>query len=535
MAARPEDLTVVVPTSGRWPILRRTLDALGQQTVTGFEVVVVVDNADVDVPDLGPARVVQQAQAGPAAARNAGVATTSRPLVLFLGDDMIPTPALVERHLGRHGGDADREVVVLGRVDWHPELETTPLMNWLHWSGTQFDYGTIGDDGPSWSHFYSCNVSLRRELFDEVGGFDPAFRFDYEDLDMAHRLHEAGMRLVHEPGAVAHHLHAYDWEGLQRRFESRAEGERQMMAKHPWFKPFFFGRFQWAQNQPDRSKLWTVLADRVQTGGGRVGDEIRCRANGWYHQQLARRFLAAWEGPQELEELRAYLGDEYDHSLLQNHERLVDAEEEAAPDEATFYRTSQMYLYDLTVFAMSGTKRPYLRDLRAIVPPGSSVLDWGAGIGADGLRLLEAGYRVEFAEFDNPSAKYLRWRLERRGLDAAVHDLDGHVPGGFDAAYSLDVIEHVEDPFAFLAELESRAGIVMVNFLEPDPDDTHLHKPLPIGALLDHAAARGLLRYRRYHGRSHLVIYRSGAPSTSATLRSQPRRRLGGRRRARDF
>jgi hypothetical protein len=122
---------------------------------------------------------------------------------------------------------------------------------------------------------------------------------------------------------------------------------------------------------------------------------------------------------------------------------------------------------------------------------------------------MEAGYRVSFADFDNPSTAYLRWRLARRGLEADVLDLDRDVPGRFDAAYSLDVIEHVEDPFAFLDELERRASVVMVNFLEPDPHDTHLHRPLPIPALLDHAASSGLLRYRRYHGRSHLVIYRT--------------------------
>ena len=92
---------------------------------------------------------------------------------------------------------------------------------------------------------------------------------------------------------------------------------------------------------------------------------------------------------------------------------------------------------------MTGTKLPYLRELARHVPPGSRLLDYGCGIGSDGLLLLEAGYRVEFADFDNPSTEFLRWRLERRGLDAPVHDLDKEVPDGFDAAYAFDVIEHV--------------------------------------------------------------------------------------------
>src|SRR5207248_5463140 len=142
-------------------------------------------------------------------------------------------------------------------------------------------------------------------------------------------------------------------------------------------------------------------------------------------------------------------------------------------------RTSEAYLYDLTVFAMSGTKLPYHRDLERIVPPGSRGLDYGCGIGSDGLRLLRRGYQVEFADFDNPSARYLRWRLERHGIAAPVHDIDSGTPADFDLVYAFDVIEHVEDPFAFLADLEGRARVVVVNLLEPDPGELQPHKPLP--------------------------------------------------------
>jgi 2-polyprenyl-3-methyl-5-hydroxy-6-metoxy-1,4-benzoquinol methylase len=210
----------------------------------------------------------------------------------------------------------------------------------------------------------------------------------------------------------------------------------------------------------------------------------------------------------ELAELQEYLGDSYDHARLQRYEQAVDEELAQVGDEPTLYRTSQMYLYNLTAFAMSRTKEPYLRDLTDLVPPGSRVLDYGCGIGSDGLLLLEAGYEVGFADFANPSTEYLRWRLRRRGLDAPIFDLDAAPPDpGWDAAYSFDVIEHVDDPFGFLGNLERLARLVVVNFLEPLPDEPDVHHELPIPALLDHAAARRLRRYRRYHGRSHLVLY----------------------------
>src|SRR3954451_8467124 len=120
----------------------------------------------------------------------------------------------------------------------------------------------------------------------------------------------------------------------------------------------------------------------------------------------------------ELTELKEYLGDDYDHARLQRYEEAVDEELAQVGDEATLYRTSQMYLYNLTAFAMSRTKEPYLYDLTDLVPAGARLLDYGCGVGGEGLLLLEAGYQVAFADFANPSADSLRWRLERRGLEA---------------------------------------------------------------------------------------------------------------------
>lgn len=233
-----------------------------------------------------------------------------------------------------------------------------------------------------------------------------------------------------------------------------------------------------------------------------------------------------FDAAREEAELREYLGEEFVLDRLWRYQEQLDAEFAAIGDEHTFYRTATGYLYNLTAFAMTGTKLPYLRELIRLLPAGARLLDYGCGIGSDGLLLLEAGYRVEFADFDSPSTEYLRWRLKHRGLDAPVHDLDREVPIGFDAAYAFDVIEHVEDPFRFLADMERRARLVEVNFLESAPDDQALHRELPVDALLAHAAEHILRSYRVLHGRSHLVIYESRPARGAARLLS--RRRLRG-------
>lgn len=247
---------------------------------------------------------------------------------------------------------------------------------------------------------------------------------------------------------------------------------------------------------------------------------------------MTARLPLELDAVREEAELSAYLGEGFDRDRLERYQDHLDAEFEACADEDRFYRTSHAYLYNLTAFAMTGTKLPYLRELTRHVGPGSRLLDYGCGIGSDGLMLLEAGYRVEFAEFDNPSVAYLRWRLRRRGLEAPIHDLDGEVPGGFDAAFAFDVIEHVPDPFAFLEEMERRARLVEVNLLEAEPGDQELHHELPTAELLRHAARRTLVRYRVLHGRSHLLVYRPEPTGRIGRLANRGRIGAGGLSRA---
>ncbi len=230
-------------------------------------------------------------------------------------------------------------------------------------------------------------------------------------------------------------------------------------------------------------------------------------------------------------DLRDYLGNAYDRGRLERYQELLDEEVATVGDEGELYRTSQAYLYNLTVFAMSGTKLPYLDALTSRVLPGSRLLDYGCGIGSDGLMLLEAGYRVEFADFANPSTAYLRWRLEQRSLEAPIHDLDGEVPGGFDAAYAFDVIEHVPDPYALLREMERRAALVEVNLLEFDENEQELHYELPIRDMLRYTARRRLELYRVLHGSSHLVLYGPEQVGTARRLQNLARLAAGRLRR----
>lgn len=201
--------------------------------------------------------------------------------------------------------------------------------------------------------------------------------------------------------------------------------------------------------------------------------------------------MAIPPGP-EWQELAAYLGERFNPRWTVQPERLL-AEEFRSRNcsEEEFYRSTEGYLYDLTAFAESGTKEPYRALIRYLLPPGATLLDYGCGIGSDGLRFLAEGYRVAFADFNNPSTRYLRWRLKRRGIDSPLYDVE-QLPAGlrFDLVYSFDVLEHVKEPLELMRRLEGLGRFVAVNLISEDPAAPYpLHFAHDWRPLLDHVFA----------------------------------------------
>ena len=232
-------VSVVIPTYNRAARLRRVLAALVSQTYprSCYEIVVVsdgsTDGTDEMLREQPPTEVAFAAQsnAGPAAARNRGVEMASGTLLLFIDDDVIATPSLVERHVERHreGGEGQ---VVIGPMATPPDVELSP---WVQWEQTmlyrQYRAMVQGVYDPTPRQFYTGNASVARDAVVAAGGFDTRFR-RAEDIELAYRLEEAGLRFTFDPHAVGHHhaersfaswlQNAYDYGMCDALFAARA-------------------------------------------------------------------------------------------------------------------------------------------------------------------------------------------------------------------------------------------------------------------------------------------------------------------------
>lgn len=207
--------------------LPRVLDRLAAQARdTGFEVVVCDDGStDGTRPFLEqkaasgelpwPFRFISLPRnAGPARARNVAIRDARGDVVLLLGDDILPDDGLVGRHARWHREHPGHEDALLGRTACPRELRGNAVLRWLEEDGRAFFFDYAGlprGVAVGGRAFFTCHVSLKRELLLRTTLFDESFPFaSHEDIELGHRLQDAGMRLFYDPEAVGWHWHDLD-------------------------------------------------------------------------------------------------------------------------------------------------------------------------------------------------------------------------------------------------------------------------------------------------------------------------------------
>jgi glycosyltransferase involved in cell wall biosynthesis len=298
-------LSVVIPTRDRRSVLLETLRSLeGQRSPEGGFEVIVVDNGSSDgtpdaVRDLAgrsdiTVELVVEPGAGPARARNSGVAAAGGELVLFLGDDTAARdPDLVSRHARLHGERPDWRYAIQGQATWTPERQITPLMEWLERSGFQFDFDRLdpGRIDPVVA-FYTAHVSLKRRLFEEAGGFDTRFPWAaVEDTELGLRLDRLGTELDYHPELVVLHDHPTTLTDSLRRMERVGRSAALLHRIHPDWERAELG-------SPEGWR-WQVLEGTgpLWRAGSRVPLPGRARDRVWKAAHLAAYARGYREGP----------------------------------------------------------------------------------------------------------------------------------------------------------------------------------------------------------------------------------------------
>jgi GT2 family glycosyltransferase len=253
MSARALSVIVLNFNGRRW--LGPCLEALAAQAGAPSFETILVDNASHD----GSAAFVREhfpgvhvletgRNLGFAAGNNAGAKAASGRALVFLNNDTVPAPDWLA-HLAGALEAQPAFALVTARIVFmdQPDRIDSAGDGYLR-AGGAFKHGhggRVADHLETREVFGACGAAfiIRRDVFDELGGFDESFFMVYEDVDLSYRARLAGYRCLYAADATVRHA------------GSATLGRRSAQA-------VFYGQrnleWTWIKNTP-RRLLWRSL------------------------------------------------------------------------------------------------------------------------------------------------------------------------------------------------------------------------------------------------------------------------------------
>ena len=221
-------LSVIICTYNRADLLNMSLESLTRQTLSKdkFEVILIDDGSSDHTKDVSsafhsvlPLKYFYQNNAGLASARNHGIFAARGEILLFLDDDDIATPSLIEEHMKTHQKYPGENFAVLHYTTWAPHISVTPLMHFITEVGCfLFAYPHIKHgDILDYKNFWGGRTSCKRSFLLNHGIFNPVFKFGNEDTEIGYRLSRYNLRVVYNANAIAYMIRPIDFEGFCQR------------------------------------------------------------------------------------------------------------------------------------------------------------------------------------------------------------------------------------------------------------------------------------------------------------------------------
>ncbi len=197
--------SVIVVSYNRASLLSHCIDKLLDQSVEGYEVI-VVDDGSTDatkelmgkVDDVNFIYLRNRRKMGQPTSRNIGIKKASGEVIIFVDSDVLVDKDFIKDHLKLH--QRNNRLIVQGMVRHIKNLR---------------DYGkpSMLIDGLCLSGLITQNVSVKKKYLKEVGGFNESFgnTMGYMDVELGRRLKGIGLSTVYAwRRCVGWHVDGYE-------------------------------------------------------------------------------------------------------------------------------------------------------------------------------------------------------------------------------------------------------------------------------------------------------------------------------------
>jgi N-acetylglucosaminyl-diphospho-decaprenol L-rhamnosyltransferase len=244
--------SAVVISHGHAAVLAHSLPALALQV----EELLVIANIPGSVPIELPESTRVLANETPrsfAANANLGAANTEHELVLIANPDAVPEPGAVQalRDLmaSRPRAGVAGPMMLYSDGTWQASRRRFPTVGGtlvrrtplrlifppLRWQRRHYLLDERPEEPVPADTMLGAFIMLRREMLDEIGGWDAGFRMYGEDIDLNYRAAKAGWERWYVPAAVVRHEYAavIDKRFLTRHTLWHAQAMVRFLRKHP--------------------------------------------------------------------------------------------------------------------------------------------------------------------------------------------------------------------------------------------------------------------------------------------------------------
>jgi GT2 family glycosyltransferase len=217
--AETMSVSIIIPTFNGSSRIGNCLDALLKQTARADSEILVVNDGSTDktvdvVARYSGVRLINQVNAGPAAARNRGANEANGSLILFTDDDCVPTQDWLSSMIsafddpevfGVKGAYRTTQKGLVARFVQIEYEDRYRLMARLH----------------SIDFIDTYSAGFRRDHFLEMKGYDTSFPVACaEDIELSYRMSARGWKLRFVPTAIVYHTHPDTlWRYLKKKYK----------------------------------------------------------------------------------------------------------------------------------------------------------------------------------------------------------------------------------------------------------------------------------------------------------------------------
>ncbi|MHB8147086.1 MAG: glycosyltransferase [Vulcanimicrobiaceae bacterium] len=268
-------VSIIIPVFEQLPLTQRCLHAIAQYLDPSLPTeIIVVDDCSADgtasyLEQCSGIRVLRQdTNRGFVDSANFGAASARGAFLHFLNNDTIVTGGwlrhlldLLQRDL-RIGAAGSQLLAPDGRIS-----EAGAIV-WNDGSGSNYGRGCKADDSRfcyvrDVDYCSAASFLVRRDVFEQVGGFSPTFRpAYYEDVDLCFAMRAAGYRVVYQPKSVVIHFEGGTAGTNLRAGAKQSQVANQRTFAHKWASEL-------AHHFPPDISLTEAAARRLQ-GSRRV-------------------------------------------------------------------------------------------------------------------------------------------------------------------------------------------------------------------------------------------------------------------------